>query len=79
MLGMGRRRAYYRFLHPALDRNSPFVGARGTDTSATGALNTTRVPGIGLDRRGFAAGVKAAADTVFDNDVQTWREVAAAA
>jgi len=46
------------------------VGARGTGTSATDALNTMRLPAIALDRRGFVVEVNAAADTVFDNDVK---------
>jgi hypothetical protein len=46
------------------------TGARGTGSSATGALNTIRLPAIALDRRGFVVDVNAAADAVFDNDVK---------
>jgi DNA-binding CsgD family transcriptional regulator len=46
------------------------AGARGTGTSATGALNTMHLPAIALDRRGFIVDVNAAADAVFDNDVK---------
>jgi hypothetical protein len=45
------------------------TGARGTGSSATGALNTIRLPAIAIDRRGFVVGVNAAAYAVFDNDV----------
>jgi DNA-binding CsgD family transcriptional regulator len=46
------------------------VGARGTTTSPTAALNAMRLPAITLDRNGFVADVNAAADAVFDNDIK---------
>ncbi|HUI19506.1 MAG TPA: helix-turn-helix transcriptional regulator [Methylocella sp.] len=45
------------------------AGARGSDTSAVDALNMMRLPAIALDRRGFVADVNAAANAVFDNDI----------
>ena len=46
------------------------AGARGAGTSATEALNTMGLPAVSIDRRGFIVDVNAAADTVFDNNME---------
>src|SRR5271157_4368261 len=43
------------------------AGARGT--SAINVLNSLHLPAIALDRRGYVINVNAAADAVFDDDV----------
>src|SRR5664279_1770623 len=45
------------------------AGARGASTSATDVLNTMCLPAISIDRCGSIVGVNAAADAVFDNEV----------
>ena len=45
------------------------AGARGSGNSPTAALNAMRLAAIALDRHGFVADVNAAADAVFDNDI----------
>ena len=45
------------------------AGARETGASAINVLNSMHLPVIALDRRGFVVDVNAAADAVFDNDV----------
>jgi len=45
------------------------AGARETGTSAINVLNSMHLPAIALDRRGYVVDVNAAADAVFDNDV----------
>ncbi len=45
------------------------AGARGAGTSATDILNTMCLPAISIDRCGFIVEVNAAADAVFDNEV----------
>jgi len=45
------------------------AGARETGASAINVLNSMHLPAIALDRRGFVVDVNAAADAVFDNDV----------
>jgi hypothetical protein len=42
---------------------------RETGASAINVLNSMHLPAIALDRRGFVVDVNAAADAVFDNDV----------
>ena len=45
------------------------AGARETGTSAINVLNSMHLPAIALDRCGYVVDVNAAADAVFDNDV----------
>jgi DNA-binding CsgD family transcriptional regulator len=45
------------------------AGARETGTSGINVLNSMHLPAIALDRRGYVVDVNAAADAVFDNDV----------
>jgi DNA-binding CsgD family transcriptional regulator len=45
------------------------TGARGTSSSATAALNAMRLPAIALDQHGLVADVNAAAEAVFDQNI----------
>jgi len=57
------------FTRRLLDSASVF-GVCGSDTSPTTVLNAMRLPAIAIDQHGFVAGVNAAADVVFDNDIK---------
>ena len=45
------------------------AGAPGSGTSPTAALNAMRLPAIALDQHGFVADVNAAAEAVFDQNI----------
>ena len=46
------------------------AGVHRSDTSPTAALNAMHFPAIALDQNGLVAGVNAAANTVFDNNIK---------
>ena len=67
-LGIEEERILASF-QPAFDRNPVAACERGTGAFATNALNMMRLPAIVLDRYGFVLEVNAAADAVFDRDI----------
>jgi len=46
------------------------AGGQGWAPAATAVLDAVRLPAIALDQDGFAIGVNAAAEAIFDNDVK---------
>ncbi|HUI19909.1 MAG TPA: hypothetical protein VLZ74_02530, partial [Methylocella sp.] len=45
------------------------AGTRGSGSAPTAALNAMRLPAVALDRNGYVADVNAAADGVFDTNI----------